>query len=43
MFGMEFLVSFGIGMAISGGATALYYGRERIKEIFRGILYDSKQ
>jgi hypothetical protein len=38
MFGIEFFVAFGMGMLISGGATALYYSREWLKEVFRGIL-----
>ena len=41
MFGIEFFVAFGMGMLISGGATALYYGRERLKEVFRVIAADN--
>ena len=33
LFGTEFLIAFGIGMLISGGATALYYGKENIKRV----------
>jgi hypothetical protein len=35
LFGTEFFVAFGIGMLISGGATALYYGKENIKRVLR--------
>ena len=35
LFGTEFFITFGIGMLISGGATALYYGKEHIKHVLR--------
>jgi hypothetical protein len=33
LFGTEFFIAFGIGMLISGSATALYYGKENMKRI----------
>jgi hypothetical protein len=33
LFGTEFFIAFGIGMLISGSATALYYGKEHIKRV----------
>ena len=35
LFGTEFFIAFGIGMLISGSATALYYGREQIKRTLK--------
>jgi len=35
LFGTEFFIAFGIGMLISGSATALYYGKERIKRVLK--------
>jgi len=33
LFGPEFFIAFGIGMLISGSATALYYRKENIKRV----------
>jgi len=35
LFGTEFFIAFGIGILISGGATAIYYGKEHIKRVLR--------
>ena len=35
MFGPEFFIAFGVGMLISGTATALYYSEEHIKRALR--------
>jgi hypothetical protein len=37
LFGIEFFVAFGIGMLISGSATALYYHREKLKYVFKSM------
>jgi len=35
LFGAEFFIAFGIGMLISGSATAIYYSREHIKRVLK--------
>jgi glycerol uptake facilitator-like aquaporin len=35
LFGTEFFIAFGIGVLISGSATALYYSKEHIKRALR--------
>jgi hypothetical protein len=35
---MEFFMSFGVGMLISAGITALYYRKEHLKRIFKSLI-----
>jgi hypothetical protein len=35
LFGTEFFVAFGIGMLISGTATAIYYSKEHIRRVLK--------